>query len=112
MGDTYFEHKSLHKYILMARDQDRAEVKSIVDLVLVKKDILHYVQDVRAVRVMGQDLSDHYVVLCKVRLVGTCMKRKEEVDGARRIRSEKLREDQHGKKYTSYLESKKLEWNG
>ena len=42
----------------------------MIDLVLVKKDMLCYVQDVRTVRRMGQGLSDHHVVLCKVRLVG------------------------------------------
>ena len=42
----------------------------MVDLVLVKKDMLCYVQDVRAVRGMGQGLSEHHVLLCKVRLVG------------------------------------------
>ena len=42
----------------------------MIDLVLVKRDILRYVQDVRAVRGIGQDLSDHHVVLCKVRLGG------------------------------------------
>ena len=65
----------------------------MMHLVLVKKDMLHYVEDMRAVRVMGRDLSDHHVVLCKVRLVGTCINRREVVDGARRIRREKLRED-------------------
>ena len=48
-------------------------------------------QDVRAVRGMGCDLSDHYVVLSKVRLVGAWIKRREVVVGAKRIRSEKLR---------------------
>ena len=43
----------------------------MIDLVLVKRDMLHYVQDVRAVRGMGRCLSDHYVVLCNVRLVGS-----------------------------------------
>ena len=38
----------------------------MIDLVLVKRDMLQYVQDVRG---MGHGLSDHYVVLCKVRLV-------------------------------------------
>ena len=33
--------------------QDRVKVKSMIDLVLVKRDMLHYVQDVRAVRGMG-----------------------------------------------------------
>ena len=49
-------------------------------------------QDVRAVRGMGRGLSDHYVVLCKVRLVGAWIKRREVVVGAKRIRGEKLRE--------------------
>ena len=38
---------------------------------------------------MGPGLSDHYVVLCKVRLVEARIKRREVVIEARRIRSEK-----------------------
>ena len=41
-----------------------------------ERDILRYVQDVRAVREMGRGLSDQNVVLCKVRLVGAWIKRK------------------------------------
>ena len=52
---------------------------------------------------MGRGLSNHYVVLCKVRLVGAWIKRKEVVVGARRIRSKKLREHQ-------YREG--VEWDG
>ena len=63
VGNTYFEHKSLHKYTRVARGQDGVEVKSMIDLELVKKDILRYVQDVRAVRAMGRGLSDHHVIL-------------------------------------------------
>ena len=43
----------MHKYTRVARVQEGVEVKSMIDLVLVKKDMLHYVQDVRAVRGMG-----------------------------------------------------------
>ena len=50
----------------MARDQDGVEVESMIDLVLVKKDMLHYVQDMRAVRGMGRGLSDHHVLICNV----------------------------------------------
>ena len=46
----------------------------------------------RAVRGMGHSLSDHYVFLCKFRLVEAWIKRREVVVGARRIRSQKLRE--------------------
>ena len=50
VNNTYFEHKSLHKYIRVARDRDGLKVKSMIDLELVKKDMLRYVQDMRAVR--------------------------------------------------------------
>ena len=49
----------------MARDQDRVDIKSMIDIVLMKRDRLCYVQDVRAVRGIGQGLSDH-IVLFKV----------------------------------------------
>ena len=77
VGNTYFKPKSLHKYIRVARGQDRLEVKNIIDMVLVKRDMLRYVQDMRAVREEGCDLSDHHAVLCKVRLVGAWIKRKD-----------------------------------
>ena len=47
----------------MARGQDGVEVMSMIDLVLMNKDMVCYVQDVRAVRGMGQGLSNHHVVL-------------------------------------------------
>ena len=52
---------------------------SIVDLVLVKKAMLLYVQDVKAVR-MERGLAYHHVVLCKVKLVGAWIKWKEVVN--------------------------------
>ena len=53
-----------------------------------KKDMLCYMEDVGAVRGMGQGLLDH-VVLCKIRLEGAWIKRREVVVGIRMIRSEK-----------------------
>ena len=43
----------------------------MMDVLLVKKDMLRFVQDVKAVRGMGRVISDYHVVQCKVRLVGT-----------------------------------------
>ena len=65
----------------------------MIDLLVVKKDLLRYVQDVWAVRGMGRELSDHHMVLCKARLVGEWVKRRGVVVGVRIIRSEKWRED-------------------
>ena len=62
MGDTYFKHKSLHKYTRVARGQDGMDIKRMIDQVLVKRDMLLYEQDVRTVRRMGRVISDHHVV--------------------------------------------------
>ena len=53
MDNTYFEHKNLHNYTRVAKGKDGKGVKSMIVLVLVKKDMMHFVQDVRAVRGMG-----------------------------------------------------------
>ena len=84
----------------------------MIDLVLMKKDMVSFVQDMRAVRGMGRGISDYHVVLCKDRLVGTWIKRREVVDGTRRIRSEKLREHQYREVYARSLGQKRVEWDG
>ena len=58
----------------------------MIDLVLVKTDMLHYVNDASSVRGMGRGLSAHHAVLCKVRLVGAWIKRRELVDETRKIK--------------------------
>ena len=78
----------MHKYTRVARGLEGVKIICMIDLVLVKKDV-------RALRGMGRSLSDHHLVLCEVRLVGTWIKRKEMVVRARRIRSEKLRQHQY-----------------
>ena len=84
----------------------------MIDLLLVKRDIQQYVQHVRVVRGMGRGFSDYHVVLCKVRLVGAWIKRREVVVGSRRIRSKKLREHQYREGYARPLEVKGVEWDG
>ena len=108
-GNAHFKYRSLHKYTRVARGQDGVEIKSMIDLVLVKRNMLGYVQDVRTVRGMGRSLSDNHAVLCKVRLVRTWIKRREVVVGARRIRSEKVREHQYREGYARSLEGKGVE---
>ena len=53
LGNTYFKYRSVHKYTRVAGGRDGMEIKSMIDLVLVKRGMLRYVQDVRAVRGMG-----------------------------------------------------------
>ena len=63
-------HRGLHKYKRVAAGRDGVETKSMIDLVLVKRDMLRCVHNVRAVRGIGRGISEHHVVLWKVRLVG------------------------------------------
>ena len=56
MGNTYFEHKGLPTYNRMARGHDDSILISMIDLVLVKKDMLHYVKNVRIVRGIRSEL--------------------------------------------------------
>ena len=51
-------------------------------------------------------------MLCKVRLVGTWINRRDVVNGDRRIRSEKLGEYQYIQGYARCLASKRVEWDG
>ena len=62
----------------------------------------------RVVRGMGQGLSDYDVVLCKS---SWWIKRREVVDGARRIRSEKQREYQYREGYARFLKGKGVKWD-
>ena len=47
---------SLHKYTRVARCQGGLGAKSMIDLVLVKKDMLRFVTDVKAVRGIGREI--------------------------------------------------------
>ena len=39
VGNTYFKHRSVHKYTRVASGQDGVEIKSMIDLELVKRDM-------------------------------------------------------------------------
>ena len=60
----------------------------MIDLGLVKRDMLGYVQDVRPVGGMGRAHSDLHVVLYKVKLMVAWIKRREVVVGLRGLKAE------------------------
>ena len=81
----------------------------MIDLFLVKKDTLRYVQHVMTLKGIGRGLLDHRVVLCYARLVVAWIRRRDVVDGARRVRSEKLKKHQYREGYARTVERKRLE---
>src|SRR5678816_3166872 len=80
----------------------------MIDFVLVKKEMLKYVLDVKSVRGLGMGLSDHYV-LCKIKLVGAWMERKVIRKEVGKIKGEKLSEQDNKEKYVRALASKSVE---
>ena len=61
MGNTYFERRSFHKYTRMARGQGGVEVKGMIGLVLVKKDML------RKIRLGGSWTKTRRIICIKLR---------------------------------------------
>ena len=104
-GSTYFEDKSLHKYSRMTRGQNGVDVMSMIDPVLVKKDMMHYALDMRAVE-EWDEASQIFIVLCKVRLGVAWIKGREVVTQSRRVRHEKMRKKQYIEGYGRCLKSK------
>ena len=49
ISNMYFEHKSSHNYTMVVKGQDRVEVICMIDRVLVQKDMLIFLQDVRGI---------------------------------------------------------------
>ena len=58
------------------------EVKTMIDSVLVKEDMLKYIYHVKTVRGLGRGILSNSDVLPEVELMGTWTKRKEEVNRA------------------------------
>ena len=112
VGNTYFKHTKLLKYTRVARGQDGEEIKNMIDLVLLKRDMLRYVQYMWAVKEIGRGTLGNYVIMCKVRFLGAWTKRRKVVVGARRIKSENLREHQYREGYVRSLEGKGVKWDG
>ena len=104
-GSTNVKRRSLLKYTRVARGQDGVEVKSMIDLVLVKG----YVQDVRMVYGMEQGLSNHHAVLCKVSLLEHRLKRKRRWMEQGGLEARNLMVHQYREGYDRFLESKGVE---
>ena len=104
IANTYFKHRDIHKYTWYRRTREGEILdKSLIDFVLVSKSVMNRMKDVRAVRGMSADISDHVLVLCKCEL-STSWNRKARVGGRKeRILVEKLENDTIKREYQEKL---------
>ena len=73
MANTYFKHRSLHNYTRGGKGVTRSGGKEHDRSGAGEEGYAAICAGVRMGRGMGRSLSDH---LCKVKLVGACIKRK------------------------------------
>lgn len=74
--DINFKHKCIHKYTWYITSGVMT-VKSLIDIVLVRKNMLKWVNDVKTVkglRCLNEERLDRMIVLWKIRLFGSCVK--------------------------------------
>ena len=109
VSNTFFAHKSIHLYTRVKEKADGRVERSMIDFVLVKKEMLKYVMDVKVVRGLSMDISDHIVVLCKIKLVGVWLEKKEVRKVVGRIKCEKLSDQVCKEKYVGELSNKVVE---
>ena len=67
IGNTYFEKKGINKFTWQRIDNGRVVLRAMVDYVLVEKSILGSLVDVHVARGAGGGLSDHFLVVAKVK---------------------------------------------
>lgn len=59
VANTYFTHEDVHKYLWNRHNVD----KSMIDLYLVRRNMMSSVHDVRSRRGLGRGLLDHLLML-------------------------------------------------
>ena len=111
VGNTYFQHRSIHTYTRVARGRDGVDTEHDRSSAG-EEGYAAICAECEDGDRDGTRLPRPPYILCKVTLVGPWIKRREVVVRAWSIRSEKLREHQYSEGYTRYLEGKGVEWNG
>jgi len=103
IANTFFKHKDIHKFTFVGRARGGVN-KSMIDYVMVRKEMLRDVCDVLSVRGLGGGLSDHMIVLCKMRMKGVWLKQQRRTNDAVRIKSERLREEMYKNEYVEGIQ--------
>lgn len=100
--NTYFKHKMIHMY---TREAITRSEKSIIDYVLIDKDNLRTVKDIRILR--GAELyTDHYLLRLKSKIIKQSPMIKDKVMEYDKIRTYRLNETDVAKRYKDRLTNK------
>ena len=93
--NTISKHDVKKRYTRYGRDGER---NSMIDYVLVRKELLKWVFDVRAAIGLSGGISDHVMVLCRVKFENVWWKPRVKENSESRIKVEKLIEPNVGER--------------
>ena len=68
IGNTYFEKKEIYKYTWVRQESGRVVDRALMDYVVVSKNVIGTLLDVRVLRGEGGGLSDHHLVEGRLRV--------------------------------------------
>ena len=96
VGNTWFQKKMIHKYTWV---RDNGEERSLIDYVLVDKQMKKRLLDVTVYRGAAGGMSDHYLVEAKVVVKGYDSRESREAENRRIVRVSELEKEAVRERY-------------
>ena len=110
IANTLFRHKMIHRYtwrVLRRVEGVLEERKAMIDYVCVDERLRRQVCDTRVWRGWGNGISDHHIVMAKVRIQNEWVRRqRQRQEGAPVKRVEKLQESEKMEEYKNRVEER------
>ena len=107
VGGTYFKKKLIHKYTWR---RDNGDTRSMIDHVVVDREVMRDIMDVTVVRGAGGGISDHYLVVTKLKVTKRRKWRRNQGKGKKVLNVGKLRREEEAKEYEERMKERWEEW--
>ena len=111
VGNTYFKKRRVHKYTWHRRTRGEVVCEALMDYVVVRKSMRHRLLDVNVLRGAAGDMTDHYLVEGKMKVVPAWVRKKDEGSGRVSREIVKINELEKEEKVREYQERVKEKWN-
>ena len=108
VGNTFFKKKDIYKYTWVRQEDGRVVDRALMDYVVVSRNVIGRLLDVRVLRGESGGMSDHYLVEGKLK-VGMRWRRARQTGCVREVL--KVSEWDKSEKVREYQEKLEGEWN-
>ena len=108
VGNTYFMKRRVHKYTWHRRVRGEVACEALMDYVVIRKDVRHRLLDVNVLRGAAGDMTDHYLVEGRLKVVPAWIRKKDEGSDREIVKINELEKEE---KMREYQERVKEKWN-